>query len=273
MWTKLPTYTNRAEVPSAVINFLGAIVLGVLSGFEHLCTVRPSFLLNVYLFITVIFDIERSRSYALTPQLDLIASIFSTRAGVKVVLAVIEARGKSRLLLPEFADCPPEATSGVYKRALFWWLNDLFKHGYSKSLALNDLFILDKHIRAEYLHEKLGSAWVRCKFQASQYVFLNSSLMPDAWIHSVTKRGPHSLFASTLNTLKWPILAVVPPRLCLIGFNFCQPFLINRAVTFSEEANNYQTTETGYGLIGAYVIVFVGIAVCYPCTLASQLKR
>jgi hypothetical protein len=62
--------------------------------------------------------------------------------------------------------------------------------------------------------------------------------------------------------LKWPVLAVVPPRLMLIGFNFCQPFLINRAVTFSQDPATPQTTNIGYGLIGAYVLVFVGIAVC-----------
>lgn len=57
------------------------------------------------------------------------------------------------------------------------------------------------------------------------------------------------------------MLAVVPPRLALIGFNFCQPFLINRAVTFSQQSSSTQTKNIGYGLIGAYVIVFVGIAV------------
>jgi ATP-binding cassette subfamily C (CFTR/MRP) protein 1 len=58
------------------------------------------------------------------------------------------------------------------------------------------------------------------------------------------------------------VLAVVPPRIALIGFNFCQPFLINRAVTFSQEPVTPKTTNIGYGLIGAYVLVFVGIAVC-----------
>lgn len=71
----------------------------------------------------------------------------------------------------------------------------------------------------------------------------------------------HSLFVTTLKKFKWPVLAVVPPRLCLIGFNFCQPFLINRSVTYSQEPKTNQTNNIGYGLIAAYVIVFVGIAV------------
>ena len=46
-----------------------------------------------------------------------------------------------------------------------------------------------------------------------------------------------------------------------MAFNFCQPFLINRAVTFSQQSTSAQTTNIGYGLIGAYVLVYVGIAV------------
>jgi hypothetical protein len=79
--------------------------------------------------------------------------------------------------------------------------------------------------------------------------------------HTVKSTKPNSLFSVTLNKLKWPILAVIPPRACLIAFNFCQPFLINRAIAFSQEPNGAQTNNVGYGLIGAYIIVYIGIAV------------
>ena len=130
---------------------------------EHLRSIRPSFSLNVYLLLTTLFDIGRSRSYALDSELDLVATVFSSRLAVKVVLVVLEAKEKRRLLHQEFAECPPEATSGVYKRATFWWLNVLFRKGYSNLLAVDDLFQLDKHLQADYLHHILGSAWGRCK--------------------------------------------------------------------------------------------------------------
>ena len=212
--------------------------------------------MNVYLFFTLIFDIERSRSYSLQSNLDTIATIFTTRVAVKALLTIFEARPKTRDLLAEFTGCPPEAASGVYKRSTFWWLNDLLKRGYSASFTLDDLFHLDKHLQSDLLHRTIGSAWESCKFPR----FLPLPLQALNW-HIVTHRNPHSLFYATLRKLKWPILAVVPPRLCLIGFNFCQPFLINRAVSFSQEGDTSQTTNIGYGLIGAYVIVFVGIAV------------
>jgi hypothetical protein len=78
-----------------------------------------------------------------------------------------------------------------------------------------------------------------------------------------------------MNRLKWPILAVIPPRVCLIAFNFCQPFLIERAVKYTQEAklepNGAQIANIGYGLIGAYILVYVGIAVC-PSTVHPRLN-
>lgn len=159
VWAKRSTPKHRAELPSAILSFVGALVLGLLSYVEHLRNIRPSFLLSVYLLFTVLFDISRSRSYALDADLDLISTIFASRVGVKLFLAIFEARGKRGFLLPEYADYPTEATSGIYKRASFWWLNELFKKGFSKSIALDDLFHLDKHLRSDYLHHSLGSAW------------------------------------------------------------------------------------------------------------------
>ncbi|KNG46388.1 canalicular multispecific organic anion transporter 1 [Stemphylium lycopersici] len=238
IWANRKVPRSRVELPSAGINFVGAVVLGLFSFVEHLRSIRPSLLLNIYLFFTFLFDIERSRSYALSVDLGLVATVFATRLAVKLFLAIVEARDKRKHLLSDFSDCPTEATSGIYKRASFWWLNELFRKGFSNVLAVDDLFDLDKHLRADYMHHALDSAWSR-----------------------LTKVSPNSLFTTTLGRLKWPILAVVPPRLCLIGFNFCQPFLINRAVKYSEASPSAQGDNIGYGLIGAYVLVFVGIAV------------
>jgi hypothetical protein len=142
---------------------VGALLFGVLSYLEHMRTVRPSFLLSTYLLFTVAFDVVRSRSYSLNAELDTIASVFSSRAGVKLVLAVLEALPKRRLLLPEFQGCPPEAASGIYKRSLFWWLNGLFKMGYSRVLKVDDLFELEKHLQSDYLHRLLAKSWTLCK--------------------------------------------------------------------------------------------------------------
>ncbi|CAI6342532.1 unnamed protein product [Periconia digitata] len=237
LWVQKPT-KNVAAVPSAILSLIGAVCLCLLSYFEHKRTIRTSFILNFYLFFTTLLDTARSRSYSLTSDLETISTLFTTRIGVKVFLAIFEARGKSSLLLPEFSHEPPEATSGIYSGALFWWQNALLKKGSANVISVDDLFQLDKHLRADYLHHQLRLAWSKVK-----------------------NVGSNSLFTATLNKLKWPVLAVVPPRLCLIGFNFCQPFLIERAVKYSDETFLAQNMNIGYGLIGAYVIVYIGIAI------------
>ncbi|KAF2119372.1 P-loop containing nucleoside triphosphate hydrolase protein [Lophiotrema nucula] len=238
LWSKHSTVKSHASVPSAVISLIGALVLCLLSFFEHLRTLRTSFLLNVYLLVTVVFDAARSRTFSLNTNLEMISILFTTRVGVKLFLAIFEAKSKRNLILTEFVGSPPEMISGVYNRALFWWQNQLLRQGFSNTLSVDDLFHLDTHLSSEYLQRLIQSSWEK-----------------------VTSKGSNTLFVVTLRRLKWPVLAVVPPRACLIAFNFCQPFLINRAISYSQQPVTAETKNIGYGLIGAYILVYVGIAI------------
>jgi hypothetical protein len=170
LWIKHSSFKSSASVASAVISFVGAAVLLVLSYFEHSRSVRTSFLLNVYLFLTIILDAARSRTYSLDENYEIISVLFTTRVGVKLFLAIFEARSKKSLLLPEFADLPPEATSGVYNRALFWWQNALFRKGFSNSITVDDLFHLDKYLTSDYLQRQLQAGWYRRKSIHLQFI-------------------------------------------------------------------------------------------------------
>jgi ATP-binding cassette, subfamily C (CFTR/MRP), member 1 len=64
-----------------------------------------------------------------------------------------------------------------------------------------------------------------------------------------------------MNKLKKPIFAAIFPRVALTAFNFCQPFLVERAVLLSQEPITPLSRNIGYGMIGAYSIVYVGIAI------------
>jgi ATP-binding cassette, subfamily C (CFTR/MRP), member 1 len=127
--------------------------------------VRTSTLLNIYLIFTVLFDAARSRSFSLNPYHDMISILFTTRVGVKLFLAIFESRGKSNILLPQYADMSPEAQAGIVNRAFFWWQNPLFLKGYSNTLTVDDLFQLDKHLKSEYLQQLVQSAWEKGEFQ------------------------------------------------------------------------------------------------------------
>ena len=73
--------------------------------------------------------------------------------------------------------------------------------------------------------------------------------------------GKYSLTYACAVALRWPVLATIFPRLCLIGFNYAQPFLISRAINFVGQDDG--SKDDGYGLIGATGLIYLGIAVIY----------
>ncbi|KAF2177348.1 hypothetical protein K469DRAFT_755155 [Zopfia rhizophila CBS 207.26] len=215
-WARPSAAKTRASIPNAVLTVLGSFVLCILSYVEHNRNVQPSFLTNVFLFFTLLFDVARARTLWLHRYNgNAIAVAFTVSVAVKTVLLVLESMEKRRFLRPDYATYPLEATSGIFNRSFFWWVNSLLRRGFSKLLLIDDLYVLDKHLRSDRLRDLLWSAYVRA----------------------------------------------IVPRLCLIAFNFCQPFLIQRAIGLADEPITSETTNFGYGMIGAYVLVYVGISV------------
>ncbi|TVY44056.1 ABC transporter [Lachnellula occidentalis] len=237
-WAMTRSTKSQTSIAAAVITLVGFIALALLSYAEHVKTIRPSLLLNGYLFFSLLFDIARCRTFWLGKTEHTIAGLFTATVTVKVVLLALEAIEKRGILKPGFRDVPFEALAGIYNRSVFWWLNPLFRRGFCKNLGLADLYPLDKHLASTYLQDLLSSAWTK-----------------------VENRSGNSLFFLTVRTLKWPLLSAVIPRLALTGFNYSQPFLLNRAIDLSQQPVNSDTKNAGYGLIGAYILVYVGIAI------------
>jgi ATP-binding cassette subfamily C (CFTR/MRP) protein 1 len=51
----------------------------------------------------------------------------------------------------------------------------------------------------------------------------------------------------------------VPPRLILVAFTICQPLLISRFLSYLKDPS--EPVNIGYGLIGAYGLVYTGMAI------------
>ncbi|KAJ5285818.1 hypothetical protein N7524_001124 [Penicillium chrysogenum] len=241
LWALPAADSTKASVPANVVLTVGVLALALLSYAEHTRSVRPSFILNTYLFCSLLFDIARSRTLWLRSVdafNNILAIIATVAVGVKLLLFVLEAVEKRRILKSEYAGYPPEATAGFYNRAVFWWLNPLFKIGFTGVLRVEDLFLLDKELSSERLLARFDEKWSK-----------------------VTTKSPNTLQWESLKAVKWPLLAAVPARACVVAFNFCQPLLLERSLSFFNSPVNQGTQNIGYGLIGAYLMVYAGLGV------------
>lgn len=209
----------------------------MLSYLEHTRSVRPSTILNIYLASSNLFDIAQCRTLWLREGNGTVAAVFSTGVVLKVSMLAAEIIEKRNILEAPYDLYSPEAIGGVLNRSVFWWINSLLIKGSSARLGLEDLFDLDVKLMTDHIKPKFRHAW-------------NSS----------NKEMSYALLLSTLKCF-WPeVLTIVFFRLCLIGFKFSQPLLINRAVSLLDEPDSQEKTNIGRTLIGATSLIYIGIA-------------
>jgi hypothetical protein len=120
-------FTNAEKTgltrPAAAINFVAAIPLCLLSYMDHVFTVSPSLLVELYLLLTVGFDIVRIRTLWLMQDTSMpLAAIETASLVVKLLLAIVEARPKIGLLQDRTKQYTGEQLSGLYGQSLLLWL-------------------------------------------------------------------------------------------------------------------------------------------------------
>lgn len=148
------------------VSLIGALVFAPLSYKEHRKSIKPSFILNVYLIITLLFDVAHTRTIWLRGGYTPLAIVTTAATAIKFLLLILETFERRSILRPDQGDYPPYATSGIINRSFFWWLNPLFRLGYSKTLAVKDLFALDQPLVSTGLHESLDDSWSAGKLKS-----------------------------------------------------------------------------------------------------------
>ncbi|KAJ0162666.1 Canalicular multispecific organic anion transporter 1 [Colletotrichum tanaceti] len=226
-------------VASDAMAFIVALVMILLSFLEHPRSPRPSMLLGIYLLVTILFEVAQSRTLWLSSasinELQQ-ARISVAAVVVKAAMLVLESRKKPRAN-PQTQQSP-EVTTGIISLSTYFWVNHLLLAGFRKLLTIGDLYALDQSMSAEVLYTKL-----------SPHLETN-----------VAKGRKHALLRSLAGTLAVPLILPIVPRLCQMGFKFCQPLMIESLLNYLQEPEGASSSNKGYGFIGAAMLIYLGMA-------------
>lgn len=227
-------------IASSVLKLVSALFMVTLSIVDHSKSPRPSVLLSSYLFLTLLLDASQARTLFLSsdqkPEVTY-SSIFCAAIALKVGILLLEAQRKSKWVRWDGKEHSPEETSGIFSLGIFSWLNKLFIDGYSKILAIEDLYPLDSTLNGKVLHDEFSKNVDYSKLKGDKF----------------------GLVKALMHTLKVPLLLPVPPRLALLGFTFCQPFFIEKLLDHLSQPR--VNANIGYGFIGASILIYSGIAI------------
>ena len=135
-------------------------MLCFLSYLEHFRTVRPSTIIETYIFFSIAMDAVQTRTLWLQ-QDTVLASVASASIAIKVAVLVLESIGKTKLLKGFRAELSPEVTSGVFSRSTFFWLSGLFRVAFASIITLDDLPALDTRLLPGMLDRRMQSSWDR----------------------------------------------------------------------------------------------------------------
>ncbi|KAG0652310.1 abc multidrug transporter B [Hyphodiscus hymeniophilus] len=250
LWIVKPGVQTSASVPSVVLTLAAALVLYPLSYLEHTRSIRPSTLIEIYLLFSVLLNIPQARTLFLRPNETAIAAVFVATIVAMFILWALETRNKTKYLKEIYRGYHPEATRGIWSRTFFIWLNRLFVKGFRNVLTLDDLWQTPPEISSERLRDDMQAVWN----------------------HRSKPEGRYALMWACTKCLVWPLLSVAPARICLIGFNYAQPFLISRMINFVSEPQNTLYKNESKGLIAAAALIYIGVAIS-TVSYTHQLYR
>ncbi|KAJ5209119.1 ABC transporter integral membrane type 1 [Penicillium cf. viridicatum] len=237
LWSVSVASRTSTSIPSAILGLASSAIIIGLSYVEDIKSTRPSSLLTVYLLLSILFDATQIRTLWLTHRV-AIAAVQSAVLGTKIAMLVLENREKTSYLKSPYKEYPPEATCGIINLSFVWWLNRLFLAGCRKIIRSRDLFALEPSLSSGSTGERLKKAW-------EKHGKIDNML---------------SLPWAFLCCFWWEFLAVALPRICMIGFNFAQPFIITAVLVYVEDPITPESGNRGYALIGAAFLIYFGLA-------------
>ncbi len=256
--------TSHIAIASAAVGFVAAIALGVLSILEHRNTSRPSFIISIYVLLSMLFDIVRTRTAWLGNETRALAATTTVAVALKLAILALETVNKRSILLETYHKLSKEATSGFLSRSLFLWLASLLMQGSKKALTLKDLFGIHEKLDPHKLTQELSKQWKKSKNAPKVATTIHLTTLGN-------RRRRYGLAMATLWAWKTELAKIAIPRLIIVALNISQPFIIGAIIDNTLAHNTPEIRNQGHGLIGAVALSYFGIAVCFHSSKPSKI--
>lgn len=226
------TYPAVSLEVAATLAIVGVIYL------EHRHALRTSAWFALYLLLGVLIDATKSRSYFIRGLTSSGGVSVATGFVRCIILCLEEIPTRSLIIDPDLRRiCYGEATSGFIARSFFVFLRPMMQIGYRGTLSLDDLASLGPEFSSAHLFSKISLAWA-----------------------ANGRQKKYSLFLACCVAFQGAIIAIALPRLCVTGFTFAQPFLMNSVIASVDGPE--PSGEVKGGLVAAAFLTFGGASMC-----------
>lgn len=239
---------RSAEIPASVIAFLASLAAFALSHWEHVRSIRPSKLLQLYLLVTLIMQVVHLRTIWIRQDDIVLQGLGIGQVVSCAMFLAAESGGKQHILLTKQRRSPQDVND-LFSERLFWWLNHLFKRGYRSMLAPSDLDQTD---------EDLSSPEIDRTFRLT-------------WLKHYHRDPKVSMVRIVFSAMRYDILFPIIPRLLLLAVNFAQPFLIMKLVNYLQNQSE-GGSEQGIFLVLATAVEYTALATFQGWYWQSQAR-
>jgi ATP-binding cassette, subfamily C (CFTR/MRP), member 1 len=236
----LRTSLTRATIAASCLGITSFVIFLIVSHYEHSRSVRASTLMILYLSFSILADAMRARTLWSMPRNNVpTAAVFTAFCVCKLPLLIAERARKT--VRSGVRQPTPDEHADIVSQAFLWWLLPLFSLG-KKNQTLTSETLPDIEPRLTRPGGVLAEGQEEGESDGGSL-------------------GQPSIFHYLFAMRGWLLMSPIPPRLAYTGFIFTQPFLVQRATEYMSESSGPNTYKVGGGLIAAYMIVYVGIAV------------
>lgn len=284
----------RTALPALVVAFLASFLLIPLTILCRRKLPHSSMVSGLYLFVTVLTDACRVRTYSAVPDLRHSSLFALSCAGLlfKGLLFAAESTPGQRV-----PGTTRESRASFLSRMVFWWLMDILWTGFRRPLDMMNLDALASRYDARTVGAHLQGTWDRqvhraLAKQGSRSIVTSPIDNDAASSHNGEERyeldelrrspslssrfsmrmppmSPEKQAAQLADSsrtllpkaivLSFPsiVLAPIIPRLIWTGVSLSMPYLVNRTLAFAESQaspTEAQPSEFGWGLVGAYAL-------------------